>query len=408
MTETRRILQVGTHSTLHPIHGGQLRSRNIGRVLEEAGYSVRGIAACFQQSHDIVNDREIILDISKARNWRGAVAGGAFVDYFSCVAVEDDPTLRAAFFRFVAGARPDIVLLEHPWMWPLVRLIPEVAAGQIPVVYDSQNVEAALKRKIVGEMGLGAAAVLDAEAALIVAEELERDVVATVVAVTACTVEDAQVFDTWGARRTVVAGNGSTRRPATGLRRLLPSMLPMDCRYGMMVGSGHLPNVTGFENLVLPWLARLQPGQRIVAAGGASDWLRSRLAKNSVLFALEGRLVLLGRVNDLTLAALIENAACILLPIEFGGGSNIKTAEALLSDRRIVASPASMRGFDEYLNIPGVTVADGPQAFGAAVLAAMADRSPTLRKPESVAALTWDAKLAPLVALVEELTNGAR
>ena len=38
MTGSRTILQVGTHTTLHPIHGGQLRSHHIGRALEGAGY----------------------------------------------------------------------------------------------------------------------------------------------------------------------------------------------------------------------------------------------------------------------------------------------------------------------------------------------------------------------------------
>ena len=40
MTRIRTILQVGTHSTLNPIHGGQHRSHNIGRALEKAGYAL--------------------------------------------------------------------------------------------------------------------------------------------------------------------------------------------------------------------------------------------------------------------------------------------------------------------------------------------------------------------------------
>jgi hypothetical protein len=86
----------------------------------------------------------------------------------------------------------------------------------------------------------------------------------------------------------------------------------------------------------------------------------------------------------------------------------VKTAEALLSDRRIVASPASMRGFDELRDLPGVTVANGPAEFGTAVRSALEDGSPAVRSAESVAALTWDAMLAPLVALADELMTGHR
>jgi len=408
MTESRMILQVGTHSTLRPVHGGQLRSHHIGRVLEAAGYRVRGIAACWRQPYDIVDDREAILDIGTARLWKGPIAGGAFADFFLCSAVDDDPALRAEFFRLAARARPDAVLLEHPWMWPLVRLIPEVAAGHAPVIYDSQNVEAHLKYRIVGDLKLDTKGLAEADALLPVIDTFEREVVARVDAVTACTPDDARVFDSWGGRRTVVAGNGSSRRPVTQLRRPLPTIVPEGCRYAFMVGSAHPPNVTGFENLVLPWLASLRPGQRVVVAGGAGDWLRSRLAEQGLSEVLEGRLILLGRINDLALSALIDNAACIILPIEYGGGSNIKTAEALLSDRRVVASPASMRGFDEYRSLPGVMVANGPAAFGAAVRSALADASPAPRSAGSVAALTWDAMLAPLVTLVDELLNRDR
>ena len=155
-------------------------------------------------------------------------------------------------------------------------------------------------------------------------------------AVTTCTAEDAKVFETWGAQRTVIAGNGASMRPTTGLRRPFPSVLPRDCHYAFMVGSNHPPNVSGFEKLVLPWLSLLLPGQRVVVAGGASDWLRSRLANNGLSAALEGRFILLAKMSDLALSAFIENATCIILPIEYGGGSNIKTAEALLTNRCIV------------------------------------------------------------------------
>ena len=408
MRKSCTILQVATHSTLVPIHGGQLRSHNNGRVLEAAGYTVRGIAACFRQDHDIDNDREAILDIRTVLpNWKGGVARGAFDDYFACAAVEENPTLRTKFFHLTEAARPDIVLLEHPWLWPLVRLIPEVAKGKVPVVYDSHNVELHLKERIVQELRLDAGELSQAEELLSATERLEQELVTSAAAVTACTTKDAQVFEAWGARRTVVAGNGSHRRPTTGLRRPFPSLLPRDCRYALMVGSEWPPNITGFENLVLPFLALLRPGQRVVAAGGVSEAVRRRLAEQGASWALEGRLTLLGRISDLALSALIENAGCIIIPIEYGGGSNIKTAEALLTDRRVVASAVAMRGFDQFLNVPGLTVADGPKAFGMAVRDALADSSPPPSRAASVAVLTWDATLAPLVALVGDLTDAA-
>ncbi len=222
MTIGRTILQVGIHSTLSPICDGQQRSHHIGRVLENAGYTVRGIAVCCRQDHDISNAREAIVDIASSQSWRGSIATDLFSDYFHCAAVEGDMRLRAEFFRVAGAARPDAVLLEHPWMWPLARLIPEVEAGHAPIIYNSQNVEALLKRRLLSDETLDAAALSEVEALLAVVDTFERDVVAGVDAVTACTAEDAQVFDGWRARRTVIAGNGYSRCPISGIRHPFP------------------------------------------------------------------------------------------------------------------------------------------------------------------------------------------
>jgi hypothetical protein len=54
------------------------------------------------------------------------------------------------------------------------------------------------------------------------------------------------------------------------------------------------------------------------------------------------------RVSEKTLSALIEEASCVLLPMTSGGGSNLKTAEAMLAGKRVVATPIALRGFDEF------------------------------------------------------------
>jgi hypothetical protein len=64
-----------------------------------------------------------------------------------------------------------------------------------------------------------------------------------------------------------------------------------------------------------------------------------------------------------------------------------------------------MRGFDKFRTLPGVAIADSPAAFSEAVRRALADGSPASRGPAAVAGLTWDATLAPLVALISELLD---
>ena len=82
-------------------------------------------------------------------------------------------------------------------MWPLVRLIPEVAVGHALAVYNSQNVEAHLKHAIFQDLNVNQDATMNSEAETLLSavNALEREVVACVDAVTACTAEDAGLFD---------------------------------------------------------------------------------------------------------------------------------------------------------------------------------------------------------------------
>src|SRR5262245_15540848 len=68
-----KVLQLSTHSTLAPRHGGQLRSHHIGRCLELAGFDVSRVAVCWQTEHDLVDKREPIIDYSLSAFWASDV-----------------------------------------------------------------------------------------------------------------------------------------------------------------------------------------------------------------------------------------------------------------------------------------------------------------------------------------------
>ena len=91
-------------------------------------------------------------------------------------------------------------------------------------------------------------------------------------------------------------------------------------------------------------------------------------------------------------------AHAILLPIKFGGGSNLKTAEALATGKWVIASPVAMRGFEEFLDAPGVVVADGPKNFRQAVIKTL--NSPPLELTEAAKEIResvyWDRRFGNL------------
>jgi hypothetical protein len=102
------------------------------------------------------------------------------------------------------------------------------------------------------------------------------------------------------------------------------------------------------------------------------------------------------------LNSLIANATIMLLPIPYGGGSNVKTAEALLSGKRVIATASAMRGFTEFQSLPAVQVVDNEQSFVEALLHAFEVGPLPPSNSGLLDGLLWHNTLAPIVALLKD------
>lgn len=398
-----KVLQLSSHSTLKPRHGGQMRSHHIGRCLEEANFDVSRLAICWRTEHDLFDDREPIIDtfltsynVSKEFTEKMPLSLN-LADYYSVRAVASIEKYRDQVLDHIDRVKPDILLLEHPWAWLIARLSDHISSGKAKVIYSSQNVEAHLKRKILGEAGASADAFATELADI---EALERDLIKNSWATIVCTPADADVFSSWGAKKVVIANNGTANRQRTSLGNCLPPALDPQWSYALFVGSGHPPNVDGFFSLIAPALPFLRPDQRIVIGGSMCDTINHRIATStSIHHYSRNRLVMLGFVDETVLDAVIENASAILLPIEYGGGSNLKTSEALVSGKAIVGTEASFRGFEQYQNYPQVTLANTPIAFRKAIDDALTKKEgDTYKVPVE---LFWQSTLSQAVELLK-------
>jgi hypothetical protein len=402
-----RVLQLSTHSTLIPNHGGKLRSHHIARVLEQQGFDVHRVALCHRVPEDLDDPREAIIDVKHMPFWASREfashqrCGMLLYDYFATVGALKTARVLAEFDQLVRAAAPEVVLLEHPWTWPLLARLAEVRSGAVQVIYSSQNVEIALKRKILDEEGI-----TPRPGVLEGVETLEHDLVTSAAGVSACTCADADTFLAWGARRVVVAANGGVRRDRDHLLNILPAPLEPTHAFALAVGSAHPPNVSGFISLIAPSLPLLRPNQRVVLAGSAAPMIMQTLREKGFGHLADGRLIALGPVDEFCLDGLIANAHVLLLPVQYGSGSNVKTAEALLSGRPMVATDVAMRGFGAFRDVPSLTVANDPASFGTSSLAAL-DRpyQPSIADHPALSALLWEETIAPLVALLRGIES---
>jgi hypothetical protein len=367
------------------------------------------MAVNWRTEGDLVDEREPVVDVSQSEFWssesyQAAKAWMPFLhEYYFPLVVSGTPSLKSQFLQRIASTRPDVIVLEHPWLWPLIRHLPEVKSSTIRVVYSSQNVEAPLKRRIVED-----AHVAVSEDVLNDVEAMERDLVNSAWTTVACTQADADVFSSWGARRVVIGNNGTVIKAWDDLVGVLPPPLATKDQFVFSVGAYYAPNVSGFFKYVAPALWRLQPHTRVVIAGRMCELIDEQIRRSPIEKYKASRLVSLGMIEETTLDALIANTRAILLPIEYGGGSNLKTAEALMSGSPIIATRHAFRGFPSYETLTRVTIADTPMEFDGAIHRALS--APVARHDNTPVPheLLWESTLSLFIKLMQSIAEPAR
>lgn len=388
------VLLLSTYPLVEPRHGGQLRLAHIGRAFSAAGWQVESLAVyepegCKPQH---LGPRDVAFPgDSPYRKFHGRgvplindLLSGPF-------AAADDGGFGAVLRNL--PQRIDAIHVEQPWLWPLAQRIKQLPQFENAVlIYGSQNIEAPLKQDI-----LASYHVSGAEAVIAEIDALEQRAAREADIALAVTQSDLGALIKWGARQPTLAPNGIAPWQAQPddlerWRARLPKAPWM-----LYVASAHPPNFTGFTQCVGPSLGCFPPDSRLVVAGSVSEHLYHHLAASRWHSLNLSRLQLLHSLADEDLAAVKTLAHAFLLPIPHGGGSNIKTAEALYSGAYVVGTEAAFRGFESFLDLPEVTVARSPGEFQAAIRDVLA-RPPSLALPGSGKreALRWDRCLAAI------------
>ena len=110
---------------------------------------------------------------------------------------------------------------------------------------------------------------------------------------------------------------------------------------------------------------------------------------------------ILGPVSSDDITSAIMCSSGVILPLWEGGGSNLKTAQALLSGKCVLGSNFSFRGFEHFSNEPGVSLA--PDAGGLARLLVEAHPLKKYSRTESVKLLTWEYVLETLPTFIHDV-----
>ncbi|CDX55516.1 putative Glycosyltransferase [Mesorhizobium plurifarium] len=381
------ISYIGIYPISKPYHGGQRRVRALVDSLVESGMRVDYLPIFSSISYPEFDRGESEFAFGRELH-TALLSDGRKQDLHAHSIFNLDPSYRRNLLARIRRCSPKIIIFEQPWHAALLSDLKEDGLEGAKIVYSSQNVESQLMATPADRRE---------------AEKLERELVTAADLVVACTRRDADVYVKWGARRVCVFGNGHIPRNASeSLLRSWRHELQYQ-KIAIFTGSAHPPNAEGFFRMFLPAPGCIPPEAKLVVVGGVCDLINSSplYSTNRSIFA--ETTMLIGRQEENALDALFGLAEVVVLPVTSGGGSNLKTAEALLSLKPIVGTSKSFAGFEEYASLPGINIADDPAEFKQLIRNAILFGANGARSFDDVRGLLWENILREYPSTINNL-----
>jgi glycosyltransferase involved in cell wall biosynthesis len=391
-----RILILSTYSAANPLHGGQHRLNNVRLALESAGHEVylRGVLG--SETYDLQAGYLRFPGYKKLESYLASPF--LLEDWAIGKFAVDDAGGYPALAR-LCSENYDLVFCEQPWLFEFA--FKKFARSRVRplLVYGSQNVEFKLKLEILREY---VPRIAEEGAALV--QKVELFAAKNADLLVAVSQHDGDWLKSQTGSPVVVAANGVSNRRGSIEDVRASNKITENRKFALYCASAHPPNIRGFYDIFGAGLGCLSPDERLVIGGGAGPSISSdrRYVSSS---GLREKLVTPGTISESHLRGLLATARVIILPITKGGGTNLKTAEALWSGRHVVATSTAMRGFEMFTGERGVRVADNAAAFQAAVCEFMKQPPLQLSAQERHARsiVLWDETLRPLIEAIKVL-----
>ena len=335
--------------------GGIARARANRRMFQRLGYSVDTVGVYASSAvPEAERDVEDIVLAGKELN-RLFNSDMAFGGLHLARAAAADRHAREALDAAIEIWAPEIILMEHPWLWPILREVLAGMSARPKVIYSSHNIESDIRPLLYPYCPV----LPGAEQRCEEVRQMEREAAQAADLVLAISGKDRAAMEAWGVTAVRLPPTSALATPQGGAETASPPP------YAAMVSSAYWPNVDGFFAMFPEGLGFLRQGEYIAAAGsvGPAIWTDPRFGDFRAVN--QSRFRALGVAPDPMLGEFLRAAACVILPIQVGGGANMKTADALWSGRPVVCTAKALVGYPHvrpYIGA-GVYVADDPMAF---------------------------------------------
>lgn len=391
------ILQITNYPTVNPMHGGQIRCAEIAKAFRKAGHEVASVAIYIKDHYSEIGVHDIEFDINQSK-WKNQSPW--LSDFYTGLHCDEDPTNFKKIKKQFSNHKFDYIIVEHPWLSALANKL--CVIFQARLVYSSHNIEWRLKEKMLMSDGASNIDQIISEI-----QTLEFAAMRSANVILTCTDDDKQYTRAIIGMATsvpiVVSGNGV--EPFSCLDERVSDWRGF---FGIptivFVGSCHLPNATGFWEMLYPGLTFLKPTEKILVIGGVGQILMQPKGAKNFEAVNASRLDIAGTREKIELQAMVRASHIVILPITEGEGSNLKTAEALESGCYIVATTKAFRGYEASMRLPHVAIADTPVEFRKAIRDFLnTPRNNNLKRSAGIDAYYWENQLSSAIKALEDI-----
>lgn len=398
------IVMFSTYRPFLTIHGGQIRLNALMEAFARDGARVRSVSV-HTSSPKSVEDSEwsLSLDINtqiyfNSSQKRTDVHVSTVFDMHE----EHYKSLEAYLNEF----NPDVVWLEQPWLWPVVkRYLTENLKHKTTIIYGSQNVEFKLISSSAPDLDESVSKKLTKEVM-----DLESDLCRCSHGIVSVSESDAEYYRSFN-KPVLIATNGVSPKPDPAGFDYWSNAL-RHSSFALFVGSAHPPNAEGFIAMLGTDLSFMAPNEKILVVGGVCSLLSANLAVRKNRGLIMPRLQLLKDQDDGGLSTFFVLSKAIILPIVSGGGTNLKTAEALYSRKPIIATSKAFRGYERFVSFPNVHISDDPDEFRDLIRDCLAvdAKLHTMSETQSIALddLLWSRTLASVGKWTRQISAEVR
>jgi glycosyltransferase involved in cell wall biosynthesis len=402
----KKILLFATYTIANPQHGGQKRVRALYDAYKDSKSLEPYFCAIYYPPHYKESwDNDIAIPKSQIELLeKNPLTGEVIIGKI----IKNNVKTRKKIIRLINEIKPDIIEIEHPFLYIGLKHIFSEIGYTGKIIYSSHNIEYSMKQEILENENYN---LKELETIIKEIKDAEIELCKKADLIFAVSEDDiAGIAKLAGQKnKTVLARNGIEKQKKNieqeaywdkyfykkGVKKI-----------ALFVGSAHPPNWTGFQAMVGSKIGFLNQDERIVLAGSIGEYFANTYSFSnleSVLFWK--RIMSVGRLSEDQLTGLIGRADCLILPITEGGGSNLKTAEALISYKPVVATKYAMRAFEDFTSYPTVNVSNEPSEFRNLVANAIRNEKTELSQQEKkeLEKVTWKSCLKEAVLAAEAL-----